>query len=120
VSFLLDEFRLDESLRFGLLPLVVAAGDPEDTLRGYAALYLGVDFVVYGEAGFWAIEVKNTRRVQPEDLVGLKSFSAGYPECKPLLLYRGPERLKIERIQCLPVEEFLRDLKPSQESIASK
>jgi len=254
----LAEFRLDESLKFGLLPLVVAAGDPEDTLRGYAALYLEqevqlegwarnignfarflesislshgavlnvsnvarecqierktaagyvevledlllgfrvpiftrrakrqtaahpkffffdagvfrtlrpkgpvdgregfegaaleglvaqhlrawiaygnrgakiyywrtrsgveVDFVVYGEAGFWAIEVKNTRRVRPEDLVGLKSFAADYPECEPLLLYRGQERLKIDRFRCLPVEEFLRDLKPSQESIASK
>jgi predicted AAA+ superfamily ATPase len=254
----LAEFRLDEALRFGLLPLVVAASDPEDTLRGYAALYLEqevqlegwtrnignfarflesislshgavlnvsnvarecqierktaagyveiiedlllgfrvpvftrrakrqtavhpkfyffdagvfrtlrpkgpvdvregfegaaleglvaqhlrawiaygnrdakiyywrtrsggeVDFVIYGEAGFWAIEVKNTTRVRPEDLGGLKSFAADYPECEPLLLYRGRERLKIDRIQCLPVEEFLRELKPSQRSIASK
>jgi len=254
----LAEFRLDEALRFGLLPLVVAASDPEDTLRGYAALYLEqevqlegwtrnignfarflesislshgavlnvsnvarecqierktaagyveiiedlllgfrvpvftrrakrqtaahqkfyffdagvfrtlrpkgpvdvregfegaaleglvaqhlrawiaygnrdakiyywrtrsggeVDFVVYGEAGFWAIEVKNTTRVRPEDLGGLKSFAEDYPECEPLLLYRGRERLKIDRIQCLPVEEFLRELKPSQRSIAFK
>jgi predicted AAA+ superfamily ATPase len=254
----LAEFRLDEALRLGLLPLVVAASDPEDTLRGYAALYLEqevqlegwtrnignfarflesislshgavlnvsnvarecqierktaagyveiiedlllgfrvpvftrrakrqtavhpkfyffdagvfrtlrpkgpvdvregfegaaleglvaqhlrawiaygnrdakiyywrtrsggeVDFVIYGEAGFWAIEVKNTTRVRFEDLGGLKSFAADYPECEPLLLYRGRERLKIDRIQCLPVEEFLRELKPSQRSIASK
>jgi predicted AAA+ superfamily ATPase len=79
-----------------------------------------VDFLVYGEAGFWAIEVKNNRRVRHEDLGGLKSFAAGYPECKPLLLYRGQERLKIDRIQCLPVEDFLRDLKPSRRTIASK
>jgi uncharacterized protein len=78
-----------------------------------------VDFVVYGEAGFWAIEVKNTSRVRPEDLGGLKSFADDYPECEPLLLYRGREHLKIDRIQCLPVEEFLRELKPSQRSIAS-
>lgn len=254
----LAEFRLDEALRFGLLPLVVAASDPEDTLRGYVALYLEqevqlegwtrsignfarflesislshgavlnvsnvarecqierktaagyveiiedlllgfrvpvftrrakrqtaahpkfyffdagvfrtlrpkgpvdvregfegaaleglvaqhlrawiaygnrdakiyywrtrsggeVDFVVYGEAGFWAIEVKNTTRVRPEGLGGLKSFAEDYPECEPLLLYRGRERLKIDRIQCLPVEEFLRELKPSKRSIASK
>lgn len=35
----LAEFRADEALRFGLLPLVLAAGDPEGTLRGYAALF---------------------------------------------------------------------------------
>jgi predicted AAA+ superfamily ATPase len=252
----LAEFRIEEALRFGLLPLVVAAEDPEDTLRSYAALYLEqevqlegwarnignfarflesislshgavlnvsnvarecqierktaagyvevieglllgfrlpifsrrakrrtaahpkfyffdagvfrtlrpkgpvdaregfegpaleglvaqhlrawiaygnrdakifywrtrsgveVDFIVYGDAGFWAVEVKNTTRVRPEDLGGLKSFAADYPECEPLLLYRGRERLKIERIHCLPVDEFLRDLTPLKQSIA--
>ena len=78
-----------------------------------------VDFIVYGDAGFWAVEVKNTTRVRPEDLGGLKSFAADYPECEPLLLYRGRERLKIERIQCLPVDEFLRDLNPLNQSIVS-
>jgi predicted AAA+ superfamily ATPase len=78
-----------------------------------------VDFIVYGDAGFWAVEVKNTPRVRPEDLGGLKSFAADYPECEPLLLYRGRERLKIERIQCLPVDEFLRDLNPLNQSIVS-
>jgi predicted AAA+ superfamily ATPase len=253
----LAEFRLDEALRFGLLPLVVADEDPEDTLRGYAALYLEqevqlegwarnignfarflesislshgavlnisnvarecqierktaagyveviedlllgfrlpiftrrakrrtaahpkfylfdagvfrtlrpkgpvdgregfegaaleglvaqhlrawiaygnrdaklyywrtrsgveVDFVVYGAAGFWAVEIKNTTRVRPEDLGGLKSFATDYPECEPLLLYRGRERLMIDAIQCLPVEDFLGDLKPARQSLAS-
>jgi predicted AAA+ superfamily ATPase len=78
-----------------------------------------VDFIVYGDAGFWAVEVKNTTRVRPEDLGGLRSFAADYPECEPLLLYRGRERLKIERIHCLPVDEFLRDLNPLNQSIVS-
>jgi len=38
----LAEFRADEALRFGLLPLVVAAGGTEDTLRGYAALFFAL------------------------------------------------------------------------------
>ena len=33
-------FRLEEALRYGTLPLVVAAGEPEAVLRSYAALYL--------------------------------------------------------------------------------
>jgi predicted AAA+ superfamily ATPase len=77
-----------------------------------------VDFIIYGEAGFWAIEVKNASRVRPEDLGGLKGFAADYPECEPLLLYRGRERLKIDRIRCLPVDDFLRELKPSRRSLA--
>ena len=74
---------------------------------------------IYGDTDFWAVEVKNTPRVRPEDLGGLRSFAADYPECEPLLLYRGRERLKIERIHCLPVDEFLRDLTPLKQSIVS-
>jgi hypothetical protein len=58
--------------------------------------------------------------VRPEDFGGLKSFAADYPECEPLLLYRGRERLKIDRIRCLPVEDFLSELKPSRQSLAEK
>jgi predicted AAA+ superfamily ATPase len=71
-----------------------------------------VDFIVYGELGFWAIEVKNTARVRPEDLRGLKSFAADYPECEAILLYRGKERLKIDNLLCIPVSDFLCRLHP--------
>jgi len=74
-----------------------------------------VDFVVYGAEGFWALEVKNTSRVRPEDLRGLKSFKADYPESEVLLLYRGSDRLKMGNVSCLPVEGFLRELRPSRE-----
>ena len=73
-----------------------------------------VDFIVYGSAGFWAIEVKNTTRVRPEDLRGLDSFGADYPQAALLLLYRGTSRERRGRIQVLPVEEFLRELSPSR------
>ncbi len=73
-----------------------------------------VDLVVYGEAGFWAVEVKNSVRVRPEDLRGLRSFRDDYPECEPLLLYRGEDRLLVEGIRCLPVGEFLRALTPGR------
>jgi predicted AAA+ superfamily ATPase len=33
-------FKLEESLRLGMLPLVLAATDPEETLRSYVTLYL--------------------------------------------------------------------------------
>jgi len=74
-----------------------------------------VDFVVYGPEGFWAIEVKNTRRVRPEDLRALRAFQTAYPESRPLLLYRGEDRLKIGEVTCLPVEPFLRELRPGRE-----
>ena len=73
-----------------------------------------VDFVVYGKVGFWAIEVKSTGRVRPEDLRPLAAFAEEYPEAVPILLYRGVERLRIGKIWCLPVETFLRDLRPGR------
>lgn len=71
-----------------------------------------IDFVVYGADAFHAIEVKNAARVRPEDMRGLRSFAADYPEAEPLLLYRGERRLVIGGVSCLPVEDFLRELKP--------
>jgi predicted AAA+ superfamily ATPase len=73
-----------------------------------------VDFVVYGEAGFWAIEVKNARRVDRADLRGLRAFREDYPECASLLLYRGEEALRIDGVMCRPVAEFLESLHPSK------
>lgn len=71
-----------------------------------------VDFIVYGEGGFWAIEVKNGKTLSPKDTDGLKSFIQDYPEAKPILLYRGSERILQNGILCLPCEEFLRDIRP--------
>jgi predicted AAA+ superfamily ATPase len=77
-----------------------------------------VDFVVYGSDGFWAVEVKNAARVRPEDLRALRGFAAEYPECEPVFLYRGTDRLLVDGIRCLPVEEFLAQLHPSLERTA--
>jgi predicted AAA+ superfamily ATPase len=71
-----------------------------------------IDFVVYGETGFHALEVKNSVRVRPEDLRGLKKFGEDFPESRRWLLYRGKERLLMDDIMCLPCDEFLLDLKP--------
>jgi len=66
-----------------------------------------VDFIVYGENGFWAIEVKNSAAISPSDLSSLKSFGEEYPEATLFLLYRGTRRLMQDKILCLPVDEFL-------------
>lgn len=73
-----------------------------------------VDFVVYGEGGLHALEVKNAAQVRPEDLRGLKNFGEDFPESRRLLLYRGRERLLRDGILCVPCEEFLLQLKPSE------
>lgn len=71
-----------------------------------------VDFIVYGEHCFAAIEVKNSDRIRPEDLKGLRTFREDYPESKQVLLYRGTDSLQIDNIHCIPVEKFLKNIHP--------
>ena len=71
-----------------------------------------VDFVLYGEGGIYAIEVKNTNRIRPEDLRPLIQFRKDYPQCKTLFLYRGKEKLVQNAVYYIPCEQFLRKLKP--------
>jgi predicted AAA+ superfamily ATPase len=78
---------------------------------------LEVDFVLYGEHGFYAFEVKRSRSLQPADMRGLKAFRGEYPACKPVLLYGGRDRLLRDGILCVPVDEFLLQLKPGREPV---
>jgi predicted AAA+ superfamily ATPase len=73
-----------------------------------------VDFILYGGAGFYAIEVKNSISVRPEDLRGLRSFLQDYREAEAFLLYRGDETLERDGIRCMPVDRFLRALVPGE------
>ena len=77
-----------------------------------------MDFVVYGDFGLQALEVKNTRRVESKDLRALKTFQQDYPESESVLLYRGEQRLRFGRTWCVPVEEFLRNLFPGNAPLA--
>ena len=73
-----------------------------------------VDFIVYGMEGLWALEVKNAKKIHPSDLRGLKSFQEEFPQSKALLLYRGQDRLKKDKILCLPCQDFLQSLHPDR------
>ena len=72
-----------------------------------------VDFVLYGERDFAAIEVKNAARLVSGDFAGLSAFREDYPEARTFLLYRGEERYLHKGILVLPVGQFLRALVPN-------
>jgi predicted AAA+ superfamily ATPase len=86
--------------------------------RGYEMFYwrtksgVEVDFVLYGKAGITAIEVKRSAKVNSKDLAGLRAFGEDYPQAGLFFLYGGKERLKINGVQCVPCEAFLRELSP--------
>nr|WP_218915036.1 DUF4143 domain-containing protein [Desulfurivibrio alkaliphilus] len=73
-----------------------------------------VDFVLYGQDVFTAIEVKHAAHVHGKDLRGLQAFREDYPEASVLLLHLGQERLEIKGIPCLPCEEFLKGMHPDR------
>lgn len=72
-----------------------------------------VDFIVYGPEDFWAVEVKSTGTVRSSDLRGLKTFRDDYPECRPVFVYRGKDRLFVDGIVCIPGSEFLQKMTPA-------
>jgi predicted AAA+ superfamily ATPase len=73
---------------------------------------LEVDFIVYGEGGFWAIEVKNSGKVSSKDVRGLLHFQEDYPESKLILLHRGAEKWMEKGVLCFPCETFLKQMIP--------
>lgn len=75
---------------------------------------LEIDFVVYGESGLYAVEVKNSSQIRPDSLRGLEHFAEDYPESRRFLLYRGRERIMRNGILCLPCDDFLKTLTPNK------
>lgn len=69
-----------------------------------------VDFILYGEKGLLAIEVKSSKTIHPSDLYGLKAFQEEYPMAKLFLFYGGKEILRKGDIDVLPIGEVLPSL----------
>ncbi len=73
-----------------------------------------VDFILYGEEGIYAIEVKNSDKIRNQDLRSLNEFKEDYPESKTIFLYRGKEKLLKNKTLCLPCDEFLYNVHPDR------
>jgi predicted AAA+ superfamily ATPase len=69
-----------------------------------------VDFVMYGERGLLAFEVKRSSRVRSEDLRPLAAFLDDYPMARGYAVYGGTRDYFEGGIRVLPIEVFLRDL----------
>ncbi len=68
--------------------------------------HVEVDFILYGERGFHAIEVKTAGQIREKDLLGLREFKKDYPQANLLFIYGGASRT-IGDIQAVNVEDFL-------------
>jgi len=72
-----------------------------------------VDFVLYGENGFHAIEVKRGSHIHHEDLKSLRLFLQDYPQAKAHIVHLGPEKCSLDNGKILqwPLVEFVRSLR---------
>lgn len=71
---------------------------------------VSIDFVLYGNRGFLAIEVKRGRRVSQADVAGLRSFVSDYPSARAILIYSGDRRLNVGGVDTRPLGDFLKRL----------
>jgi predicted AAA+ superfamily ATPase len=69
-----------------------------------------VDFILYGEKGLIALEVKSKKNISRRDLKGLRLFLKDYPIAKAYLLYNGETKQYFDNITVLPIKEFLTDI----------
>ena len=72
--------------------------------------HIEVDFILYGEKGFKAIEVKCRQRLSQKDFKGLLEFKKDYPQSELFLLYTGQKDYTQNHIQVINVERFLKNI----------
>ena len=65
-----------------------------------------VDFILYGERGLLAFEVKRSDRVRAGDLKALNMFVSDYPMARAYYLYGGTRRFKEGAVEVVPLTEF--------------
>ena len=69
-----------------------------------------VDFVLYGERGLLAFEVKRSAGFRAKDLEPLRLFLSDYPVAQCFLLHAGTDEYVVDGIRILPLEKALPDL----------
>ena len=83
---------------------------------GYTIFYwmtsnkIEVDFVLYGNKGIRAFEIKRTGKVSNSMLKGLRAFQKDYPSAKTYFIYGGERRLRAGDIEILPLKDALKEL----------
>jgi uncharacterized protein len=69
-----------------------------------------VDFVLYGERGLLAFEVKRASMFRSRDIDTLRLFKGDYPAARCFLLYAGDREYEVEGIRVLPLASALPEL----------
>lgn len=68
-----------------------------------------VDFVLYGNRGIHAIEVKRSSRVSSDAVRGLRAFRGEYPSARTTLVYGGNREFWEHDIHIVPIDIFFKN-----------
>jgi predicted AAA+ superfamily ATPase len=66
-----------------------------------------IDFVLYGNNGLLAFEIKRSSRLDKNELRNLKLFSQDYPTAKCYFIYGGVESIYMDGIDILPYQQAI-------------
>lgn len=69
-----------------------------------------VDFILYGDKGIKAFEIKRTGKFSASMLKGLKSFLEDYPLAKAYFFHGGQRRMYDGNIKIIPINDALKEL----------
>jgi len=76
----------------------------------HTAKDIEVDFVLYGERGLHAIEVKRSATPRDREFRGLAAFGADYPQAKRWMVYGGRKRRHQDGVEMVPMPEGIPEL----------
>jgi len=71
---------------------------------------LEVDFILYGERGLKAFEIKRRGKISASEFRGLKAFLKDYPTTSTYFIYGGDRLMSEGNINILPIEYALKNL----------
>ena len=69
-----------------------------------------VDFILYGEKGLYAFEIKRASMITPKMLRSLKIFKKDYPMAKLFLVFGGKRREFYGEVEAWPIMDALKNL----------
>ncbi len=93
---------------------VLAQHEPHSLSFWRTQTKLEVDFVIYGPTGFWAIEVKRSCNLGPDDVRGMLAFKEEYPEAECFFVAPVARPENYRGFPILPIEKFLLGLAPDR------
>lgn len=91
---------------------VLAQSEPHSLSFWRTQTQLEVDFIIYGPRGFWAIEVKRSPNLGPDDTRALLAFQEEYPEAQCLFVVPGKQKENYRGFPVIPMKEFLLNITP--------